>query len=356
MPKSSRPRWPVIGVIALMTSICTPAAADTCPPWEAFKDRFVAPSGRVVDTANDDISHSEGQGYGLVLAQAHDDPGAFARIFEWTYSRLMIRQDGLLVWKWQPKGPDHYPDPNSASDGDLLVAYALLEAGEKFDNPDYTRRGEELARAIRDTLVREVGGYTVLLPGPEGFVHENDHVVISLAYWIFPALERLAARPDGAIWRELAEDGRKLLQKARFGRWNLPPDWVVLTPDGQLRLPEPDMFPGVFGYNAVRIPLYLRWGDTPITSELLAPFRDLWTGSGASGSLPLEVDLRSDEILSAGPNIGYAAVRRLVTGSPSAPTPDELGRALRDENVQYYGAVLSLLACLAEGGETSCGC
>ena len=36
--------------------------------WERWQERFVDATGRVIDNANGDISHSEGQGYGLWLA------------------------------------------------------------------------------------------------------------------------------------------------------------------------------------------------------------------------------------------------------------------------------------------------
>ena len=38
------------------------------PLWQAWRDRFVMPDGRVVDTLQGQASHSEGQGYGMVLA------------------------------------------------------------------------------------------------------------------------------------------------------------------------------------------------------------------------------------------------------------------------------------------------
>ena len=38
--------------------------------WRAYKAHFVTEAGRVVDTANKGISHSEGQGYGMLLAVA----------------------------------------------------------------------------------------------------------------------------------------------------------------------------------------------------------------------------------------------------------------------------------------------
>jgi endoglucanase len=45
--------------------------------WRAYKLKFVSEAGRVVDTANGMVSHSEGQGYGLLLAVAAGDRSTF---------------------------------------------------------------------------------------------------------------------------------------------------------------------------------------------------------------------------------------------------------------------------------------
>lgn len=330
-------------------------SAGGCAAWESFKTRFVTANGRVVDTANDRISHSEGQGYGMLLAVAHDDPAAFARIFEWTYANLMIRSDGLLVWKWTPNGEQRYTDTNSASDGDLLVAYALLEAGERFDNARYTRLGRDLAAQVRDLLIEEVGGYTVLLPGPAGFRRDDGSVYVNLSYWVFPALARLAESSGADVWETLARDGRRLIRKARFGPWKLPPDWAVLTTEGSVRLPGADApFGPDFGYNAVRIPLYLAWADRGSADELLRPFQRFWEETRSAAGLPLVVNLAESEIVSRGRNVGYEAVHDLI--APGRRVTFEGPSGGFAEGTQYYDAVLKLLACLAEQGDSPCAC
>jgi endoglucanase len=48
--------------------------------WREFLTRYVSPEGRIIDTGNGNISHSEGQGYGLILAEAFGDRSSFERI------------------------------------------------------------------------------------------------------------------------------------------------------------------------------------------------------------------------------------------------------------------------------------
>ncbi len=77
--------------------------------WRAYRERFVTPQGRVVDTGNGGISHSEGQGYGMLLAVAADDRATFERIWTWTRANLMVRDDQLLAWRWSRSGALQWP-------------------------------------------------------------------------------------------------------------------------------------------------------------------------------------------------------------------------------------------------------
>ena len=57
-------------VIAVMvTMVLLPRAwADTA--WESYKSRFMMADGRIVDTGNGNVSHTEGQGFAMLLAVA----------------------------------------------------------------------------------------------------------------------------------------------------------------------------------------------------------------------------------------------------------------------------------------------
>ncbi len=69
-------------LVLLAAVVCESRAASV--GWTDFLGIFVSGDGRVVDTGNGNISHSEGQGYGMLLAVANGDAAAFARIWNWT--------------------------------------------------------------------------------------------------------------------------------------------------------------------------------------------------------------------------------------------------------------------------------
>ena len=104
-------------ILALLAAFRTTAATGAEGPatlladgWRQYKDRFVTSEGRVVDNANGGISHSEGQGYAMLIAERLDDRPTFEAIWQWTQSNLLIRGDGLAAWRWSHRllrsGPD----------------------------------------------------------------------------------------------------------------------------------------------------------------------------------------------------------------------------------------------------------
>jgi len=309
--------------------------------WEVFKTRFVAPDGRVIDDGNGGISHSEGQGYGMLLAVAADDPGSFARIWAWTRMNLAIRDDDLAAWRWRPNASPHVEDPNNASDADLLIAWALAEAGAHWGHIDYTDDARKIARTVHDKLVADGPHGRVLMPASAGFDGDArpDGPVVNLSYWVFPALVRLQALLPDQDWSDVVASGLGLIEAARFGPADLPADWVSLAKGA----PAPaEGFTKTFGYDAVRIPLYLAWSGLG-KRQLLAPFMTRW-GEGEVPR-PTVVDLRTGQSLSALSEPGYRSVASLVR---CAMEGQRFPEALRAPDTElYYPTTLRLLTFAA---------
>ncbi|MBB5752370.1 glycosyl hydrolase family 8 [Prosthecomicrobium pneumaticum] len=272
----------------------------TAAEWAAYRDRFVDPGGRVIDDGNGGISHSESQGYGLILAYAANDRASFESIWFFTRTQLLLRDDGLAFWRWDPATTPHVTDRNNASDGDILIAYALGLAGEGWAEPRYRQAGARLAASIGRAVVIERNGVPLLLPGVEGFDErsEKDRLILNLSYFVFEALPVLARLDAATDWAALGRSGRGLVAAARFGETRLPTDWIDYR-DGKVSPAKG--FDPVYGYNAFRIPLYLaRAGETD--ADLLGPFR------AAAEAGPAVVDVTTGKPKEALGEPGYAAV------------------------------------------------
>ncbi len=324
-----------------------PAGAETAAPlkgalaspalWANYKRAFVSPGGRVIDNANGDVSHSEGQGYGMLLAVAADDPATFARLWDWTRSQLMLRPDGLAAWRWQPDATPHVTDRNNAADGDVLIAWALLEAGEAWNSPAYGTAALRMVRALaaRDVVDTALG--PALLPGATGFGagERPDGPVVNPSYWVFPALARFAALAPERGFDAVAATGLRLLEAARFGPARLPSDWVSLA--GPAPAPAKG-FPQTFGYDAIRVPLYLAWGGRG-TAEALAPFE------AAFASGPHVVEVATGRALAPLDDGGYRAVAALTRCAlHGTALPPETGEPTVD---RYYPTTLRALVLVA---------
>ena len=303
--------------------------------WRQYSQRFVTDDGRVVDTGNGGVSHTEGQGWGMLLAVANNDRARFDALWDWTRKHLRRSEHELFAWRYDPRASVPVADTNNASDGDLLIAWALSEAADQWKAPALQAQSVALRGLIVRHLVRRVGPYTVLLPARRGFEHDG-YVNLNLSYLVTPALQRFAReQPDGP-WQALIDDGDTLLNKGRFGEPALPPDWLQLTEGG--RLSPADGWPARFGFEAVRVPLYWVWAG--ITGgEALVAIDHFWRTSGPRP--PAWVDLNSGARADYPLSRGGLAVRALLQGHGSR-IPASLSS--KDD---YYSASLLMLANLA---------
>ena len=326
-------------VVALLAPIRSSLAASaiTQKEWSAYKEKFLDPTGRIVDNANGGISHSEGQGYGLVLSYLAGNRGDFDRIWAFTRTEMMVRDDGLAAWKWDPAANPHITDTNNATDGDLLIAYGLSLAGDSWHRPDLTEAATSIATALAAGSLETVGDLILLKPGNSGFAAGDraDGPVVNPSYWVFEALPAMAELAPKGPWNELAANGKVLLAGAmKVGPSDLPPDWVSLKAK-----PEPaDGFPQEFSYNAVRIPLYLvRAGinDRDLLTPLMAGMTD------EQGRVRI-VDVATGQTRQLLADSGYRIIPALVSCVLD-------GKRLADdlqtfEPTDYYPSTLQLLA------------
>ncbi len=304
--------------------------------WAAYSAHFISKDGRVIDDANGNISHSEGQGYGLLLAFMAGQKADFELIWSFTQTEMLIRNDGLSVWKWDPATRPHITDTNNASDGDLLISYALALAGKYWDNPDYRSKAAMIAGTLLKKQVVMHEGETILLPAMRGFAatEREDGPVINLSYWVFEAFPLLNELVPSDQWAALSASGLKLLQNSRFGAAHLPSDWISLH-----QAPHPASgFAPEFGYNNLRIALYLAragFAGQQLSRQIAAAMAD------QQGQVTL-VNVESDQTTSILREAGYRIIPQLTAcindkAKLSADVIDFVP-------TQYYPSTLQLLA------------
>lgn len=325
-------------VMAAMMAGATGARADTVftpEEWQSYVSAYVTDEGRVVDTGNGNISHSESQGYGLVLAALADDRATFERIWSFTSTDLLVRDDGLAAWRWEPDADPHVTDANNATDGDMLIAYGLLLAAEAFAEQRYADLALPMIRTIGETMLVTADGLPVILPGAEGFDKpaEEGGPIVNASYWIFEVFPAFARVDPVVNWQGVSDAGLDLLRRAVPTRAGIPSDWAQLV-DGTIR-PAPD-FPPEFGYNGIRIPLYLMRAG--ISSDYLDAFRDHVSPEGNLAKVDVPSGADIEPITEPGYRLIAAA---MACVADNTPVPEDL-RTL--SATSYYAATLQLLA------------
>lgn len=318
---------PRAGALTGLLAAAGAQAQVTPDVWDDFKRRFVTTDGRVLD--DDGSTHSEGLGTALLASASVADRPGFERL--WSVARGLRRDDGLFSWRVQQGG--RVIDANNATDGDLYIGWALARAARRFDEPGLAAEARRVARAVRSHCVRDTRYGPVLVPGRYGF-DRTSHVVANPSYWVFPAFAHLAAVDPHPQWKALATTAGDLLARAQFGRRNLAADWIEI--EGPAVKPWRER-PARFGYEAIRVPLFLYWG-----AQLAHPQMQAFTHYAAAPAFPAWVALDSEEASSERAPAGFEAIARLARALP-AITRAQLPRV----NGSYYSSSLVLLAALA---------
>jgi len=302
--------------------------------FKIYRKAFIRSDGRVVDPQNGGITHSESQGYGMMLALLGNDPATFDRMWEFARFKLQ-RADKLFAWKWVPgRG---IADRNNATDGEILIATALALAAMRWDNGTYLAEATAIADAVGRKLVIEYGGFTILLPGewaaPSRY---NPDATINLSYFIpltLPIMEALAPRHP---WEEVMADGMRLMDELIHP----PSDWSMLNEHGE---PVPARgFPQHFSYDAVRIPLYLlMFGKTH--DKVSMYLREVWKDDDNRNVFPFDVYTfsRKDKFWGNSYIFTYELVHCVEDGEPISYDAMEM------KMTNYFVSSLHLMALAA---------
>jgi len=327
----------------LLLLFCLQSYAED-PLWARYKAQFVSDEGRVIDYYQGSVSHSEGQGYGMLLAVLNDDKPTFDKVWRWTRNNLGVRKDNLLAWLWgkRQNGEWKVIDYNNATDGDVLVAFALLRAQKKWGTGSYEAEALEIIKAIRKEVAFSWQGSIFLLPGYYGFTRK-DGALINPSYFVFPAYKLFAGVEDKSFWEKAYEDAKFFLSRAAFSSHRLPSDWVSLGNSDFSISKERSVN---FGYEAIRVPLYLSMEETPQFPDGIKALPIIYK---KNGYVPLWVNLSTGAISSQNAPAGFYAVyatvaQKIGEGNLSTELFNKAREAVSKEKDDYYSFTLYLLA------------
>lgn len=158
-------------------------------------------------------------------------------------------------------------------------------------------------------------------------------------------LAELADAAPSPVWARLIEDGQAMIDEGRFGRWHLPPDWLLVSrADGRL-VPHPH-WPARFSYDAVRVPLWLAWGrhgEAPAREA----FVSFWQAKHSVP--PAWIDLNTDAPAPYSAPAGMLAIGCVAMACARSPAAIAMPGTFPtlQAATDYYSAALILLSHLA---------
>jgi len=234
----------------------------------AGKDEKGHPLYRVAFGKGSDVTVSEGQGYGMVIAalMAGYDKKA-QEIFDgmWRFSRRYPSEIDSRLMSWKIKNGQRVDGADSAFDGDADIAFALLLANEQWGSDgtiDYLAEARRVIEGIKASTI----GPESLLPKLGDWV-ENDgkkynQFTPRSSDCLLSTFKSFAWANSDDSWYDVAESCQKALkniQKKYSKKTGLLPDFLVHCDPLSACRPAPKNFlegrhDGDYYYNAGRDP------------------------------------------------------------------------------------------------------
>lgn len=246
--------------------------AATADVYDQWKDAYLIAScgdGRYVVEANTEggnLTVSEAHGYGMMLTaiMAGHDPEArtlFDGLYRYFRDHPSANSPDLMAW-YQDDGCDDVMGQDSASDGDIDIAFALLLADKQWgscDEIDYRAEALKVIAAIGEHELDATRGWVLLgdwaVPGDAKYYNATRS-----SDFVTDHFRSFAAASGDPSWSGLVDGLYAIVDviRANFSpKTGLLPDFIVAP--GTKPAPAPGGFlegpnDGAHDYNACRDP------------------------------------------------------------------------------------------------------
>jgi endoglucanase len=213
----------------------------------------------------------------LLRAVWMDDRETFDKVWNWTRTNLSRSgKDNLFSWKWGAVQGGTFAklDEKAATDADQDIAGALLIAGKKWSNEEFTKEAGKIIDDIWKLDVVRIKGQPYLTAGPWASSLKNPRLNPSYfaPYWyrVFSSVDKA---PDHD-WQGLVNTCYSVLgQVSALSLVKLPADWCNIDgTTGEVTIESEDKASD-YSYDAMRVPwrvaLDLQLNNEPRAKEAL---------------------------------------------------------------------------------------
>jgi endo-1,4-beta-D-glucanase Y len=189
------------------------------------------------------LTVSEGIGYGMLIMVYMDNAtnntqAKFDKL--WKYYNSFLNNNGLMNWKINGFSGVASDGKNAATDAEVDVGVALIEAYKQWGDEKYLNDAKAFVQKIYQF---EVNGNGYLKPGDSWDTKKNPSYFSTAALEVF----KHAGSQD---WDRVKNNSYSLLKKCANASTGLVPDWC--GEDGSAQ--------GDYYYDATRTPWRIGWG------------------------------------------------------------------------------------------------
>ena len=327
------------------------ASTETDSAAHAFLTRYVTSDGRVIrhDQGGDIVS--EGEAYGMLIAELAGDTATTQSIWAWTKQHLQ-RSDGLL--SYHASGSGSVLDTQAASDADILAAFALL----RYDGPNESELHADGKRLAAAVLAHETSqlpdGTPVVAAGPWAV---TSVPTVDPSYWMPGVYDQLATLTGDEEWSRAAAGAIRLLQQVTNNGKQLPADWAQLKGGSITPIAAPGGgSPVQYGLDAQRVPIWLATSCTADAVKLAAAWWSILSVDDRANAIALTLaGAVSNTSQNPLPPIAAAATAQAAKDTTDTDRLLGLARAQALRTPTYYGDAWAVLGpALLTGALTAC--
>lgn len=242
--------------------------ANLVADWQKFyvkKEQEVA----YIDTTPHKSKHmalSEAQGYGMEIAamNPHGKKADFDHLYRYY---LANRETGsqLMSWKQVKDGQNWHYDKNSATDGDVFIAYSLILAARRWHDASYRQQAVKL---INDIMFYEVNHETNCLTVGNWANKDSKYYYLFRTSDCLPKELKAFYQVTGdKRWLVVRETMLKYLKElSAQSKSGLVPDFAWVSKNGVKAAKGKvvsSKYDGDYASNACRVPMNLAGVDDP---------------------------------------------------------------------------------------------
>lgn len=253
------------GIAALAPQTAQASQATTW--YKQWKKTYVGGKTQKYVKANDTQAYSEGQGYGMLATVLAAKKGAnthttYNQMYRYYRAHRISSSNPLMEWRQTKQGSkmvSNGGDRNSATDGDLDIAYSLILADKKWGSKtvNYKQAAKNLLKAIKKNEINQ----TTYLPKMGNWATSSyDQSKLRTADLMTGYFKTFAKYTHDSFWTKVASHSQTAVKKlsARH-KTGLFPDFIRAT-GGSIKLSAVKAYQvegasdNQYGYNATRVP------------------------------------------------------------------------------------------------------